>query len=70
MYGRTKAHEVLCSAAGAMIAATTTSTPVAIHTGMKRAPTSASASNDVMRRPPCSPRPPVPSCAFTRSFEG
>jgi hypothetical protein len=41
MYGRTNAHDVLCKASGAMIAATTASTPVAIQIGKKRAATTA-----------------------------
>jgi hypothetical protein len=45
MYGRTYAHEVFWIARGAMIEATTTSTPVASHTGRKRAATAALATN-------------------------
>ena len=39
MYGRTNAHDVLPSASGAVIAATTASAPVASQTGRKRAAT-------------------------------
>jgi hypothetical protein len=70
MYGSTKDHDVLCSASGVMIFATRRSTPVAIHTDRKRAPTSASVSSEVMRRPACSAVPSLPTLAFTRSFEG
>jgi hypothetical protein len=71
MYGRTKAQFVCCSAAGAMIAATTMSTPVASHTGRKRAATTLFATNEARRPEATDETAPVGSGVLTESrFQG